>query len=89
MNNIKKHSSLYDNLPKYYIAGIRPVKMLGTEDGGLAIYALSWETGEFVLDMWFLAEIGKYNNDDIEEVSEEEFNKKVEELRRKIKEKKL
>lgn len=74
------------DLPKYYIAGLRPVKVARTEDGRLAAYALSWMTGEFALAMKYLAEIDKTRNNDVEEVSEEEFNRQVEEFRKRIKE---
>jgi hypothetical protein len=77
-----------DDLPRYYIVGERPVKMIRTEAGGLGAYALNWTTGEFVLAMKYLAEIYKIERDDVERIPEEEFNRKVEELRKKIKEKK-
>jgi len=76
------------DLPRYYIVGRRPVKVIETEDGGMAIYALSWKTGEFVLDMWYSAELDKAGNDDVEDVSDGEFTRKVEELRKKVQEKK-
>lgn len=50
------------DLPRYYIVGLRPVKVVETEERGMAIYALSWKTGEFVLDMWYLAELEKAGN---------------------------
>ena len=50
----------------------------------MAIYALSWMTGDFVLAMRYLAEIDKIDSDDVEEVFEEEFTKRVEELQKKI-----
>lgn len=77
-----------NDLPKYYLVDERPVKMVETEDGGLGAYALNWKTGEFVLAMKYLAEIYKIERDDVERVSEEEFNRKVEELRKEIKAKK-
>lgn len=79
-----------DDLPKYYIIGKgkRPVKMVRTEDGRLAVYALGWVTGEFSLAMHYWAEIDNVERYDVEEVSEEEFNKKVEEFRKKIRENK-
>lgn len=79
-----------DDLPKYYIIGKskRPVKIVRTEDGRLAVYALGPVTGEFSLAMHYLAEIDNVERYDVEEVSEEEFNRWVEELRKEIKEKK-
>ncbi len=79
-----------DDLPKYYIIGKgkRPVKIIGTDEGGLAIYALGWKTGEFALAMYYLAEIDNVERYDIEEVSEEEFDRQVEDFRKKIKEEK-
>jgi hypothetical protein len=77
-----------DDLPKYYIVGLSPVKVVETEDGGVGIYALNWKTGEFVLDMRYLAEIERIDSDDVEEISEEEFERKVEEFRKQNKRKK-
>ncbi|OQY89946.1 MAG: hypothetical protein B6D38_05110 [Anaerolineae bacterium UTCFX1] len=72
------------DLPRYYIVGLRPVKVIRTNDGGMAIYAFNWETGSFELAMKYLFRLEKARNDDVERVSEEEFSRKVEELRKEI-----
>lgn len=54
----------------------------------MAIYAFNWETGSFDLAMKYLFRLEKARNDAVERVSEEEFSRKVDEFRKKIKEKK-
>lgn len=68
----------------YYIVGIRPVKFVPNQEGGLGIYAYNWQTGEFDLAMEYLTRI-HFGKGDIEKVSEEEFEQQVEELRTKLK----
>jgi hypothetical protein len=68
----------------YYIVGIRPVKMVPNEEGGLGIFAYNWQTGEFDRAMEYLTQI-HFGKGDIEKVSEEDFEKQVEELRAKLK----
>ncbi len=52
----------------------------------MGIYAYNWQTGEFDLAMEYLTRI-YFGKGEIEQVSEEEFNKQVEALRAKLKEK--
>lgn len=54
----------------------------------MAIYAFNWETGSFDLAMKYLFRLEKARNDAVERVSEEKFSRKVDEFRKKIKEKK-
>jgi hypothetical protein len=71
--------------PEYYLAGKmhRPVKVIRTQEGGLGVYSLNWLTGEFQLDMYYLAELYKaYSDADL--VSEEEFSRRVNDIRREI-----
>lgn len=74
-------------LPKYYIVGERPVKMVKTEDNGLGVYAYDWETGDFVLDMKYLFRLLKASSHELEEVTEEKFNEEVEKKRLYLKKK--
>lgn len=64
----------------FYIFGDRPVKFVKTEDGGMDILAYEWESGTFIRDLDYLDRIW-YGND-VEEVSEEEFNEYVEKLKK-------
>jgi hypothetical protein len=77
-----------DDLPRYYILGGRPVKIVETENGGLGVYALSLMTGEFVLAMRYLAEVSKIDRDDVEQVSVDKFNEYVEKLLIELREEK-
>jgi hypothetical protein len=35
------------DLSQYYVFGLRPVKTVSTEDGGMEVFAYNWKTGEF------------------------------------------
>ncbi len=65
---------------EYFIVGIRPVKSVPTPEGGLGIYAYDWKTGQFVLAMEYLTRIFQ-GYGEIEQVSEEEFDRAVAALR--------
>ena len=67
-------------LPSYYIVGECPVKAIATPDGGMDVLAYDWRTGEVVRNMSFVAKIG-FGEGDVEVVSAEEFDRRVEELR--------
>ena len=68
----------------YMICGLRPVYSIPTMEGGLAIYAYQWESGEFALDMSYLTRLSGWPRDDDEEVSKEVFDAAVRELRSKL-----
>ncbi|MEO1053735.1 MAG: hypothetical protein AAFX87_24070 [Bacteroidota bacterium] len=69
--------------PLYCIVGLRPVKAFDTEDGGLDIHAFNWETKAFERHMEYLSVIYFGTQYDVEEVTKEEFDRYVEELRSK------
>lgn len=71
-------------LPRYYILGKRPVKIVETENGGMGAYGLNLETGEFELNMLYYLRVTKADNENAVRVSEEEFFARVEELRKEI-----
>ncbi len=71
--------------PLYCIVGARPVKALNTDDGGLGVYAYNWDSGAFELAMDYLERIYFGSQDEVEQVTREEFDLYVEELRTKIK----
>jgi hypothetical protein len=75
-------------LPRYYIVGDRPVKMLKTTDGGMGVYAYNWETGEFILEMKYLFRLLKASSHEVEQVTEQQFDDQVQKLRSRLKERK-
>ena len=64
----------------YYIVGLRPVKLVPTADGGLAVVKMDWETGVFEYGMEYLAR-AMSSDPDVDHVSEHEFIQHVEALR--------
>ena len=69
---------------EYFIVGIRPVYMERKSDGMvLKSLKFSWDNGEFVKDDEYWSRIIFGRIDEIDEVSEKEFWKYVEELRKK------
>lgn len=70
-------------LPHYSIVGMRPVKAVATGEGGMAILAYNWQSGEFDLAMDYLEPIF-FGKGEVEQVSEEVFEKYVEGLRQKL-----
>ena len=78
-------------LPSYYLVGVNLVKAVETDKGGMDILALDFKTGEFVRAMQYLSTIMMPEQTDLDmdtdELSEAEFNKKVEEIRKQIKKK--
>ena len=71
------------NLPEYYTVNDRPVKVISTLDGGVDVLVMNLKTGEFERNIDYLP----YGADawkDIDKFSEEQFNRYVEELRRRI-----
>lgn len=67
--------------PKYCIVGIRPVKAL-LEADGFGVYAFNWSSGKFDLDLSYIEKIYFGSMDDVEEVTEKEFEKYVEKLKK-------
>ena len=68
--------------PLYCIVGLRPVKALETQDGGLDVQAYNWDTKEFERHMEYFSVIYG-TQDDVEEVTKEEFDKYVKTLQEK------
>lgn len=63
--------------PMYCIVGERPVKAI-LEPDGFGVYALNWETGNFDLDLSYLERIYFGSMDEVEELSQDEFEKHIE-----------
>lgn len=68
----------------FMICGARPVFSALTAEGGLAVYAFDWETGEFTLDMSYLTRISGWPKDDDAEVTRAEFDEAVALLRQDL-----
>ena len=71
-------------LPLYAIVGDRPVKAERTEDGGMVLLAFDWETGELKPNGSYLTKIFTPNAE-TDFVDKRTFERKVAELRAKIK----
>jgi len=67
---------------RFYIVGDRPVKYIIDPDGGAGIYAFDWKTGDFTLAMFYLSRF-RGSMDDVESVTEKEFEEYVMKLRMK------
>ncbi len=67
-------------LPAYYIVGTRPVKLVRTADGGMDVLAFNQDTGDFERAMSFLGRVLQ-GEGDIDQVTEEEFDRQLEALR--------
>ncbi|MBN1803406.1 MAG: hypothetical protein JW891_17985 [Candidatus Lokiarchaeota archaeon] len=59
-------------LPRFFIFGRRPVKFIGTPDGGMDVLVFDWESGGFKRDLNYLSKYFEHSPE-IEEVSEEHF----------------
>jgi len=70
------------DLPIYCVDGSLPIKAVRTEDGGMEILVFDWDTGEFKRDLTYLTVAVWGDSDDVEYLSEEEFNSYVAKLRR-------
>jgi hypothetical protein len=68
------------DLPRFCIVGARPVKAVPTPDGGMDVLAYDWQTGDFKRDMSYVERIA-LPDEEVDIVSEEDFNRRVEELR--------
>ncbi len=72
------------DLPQYYVFGLRPVKIVGTEDGGMGVFAYNWQTGEFEVappDYLVRALTGE---GDVDKITEAQFEQHVKNLRAKL-----
>ena len=70
-------------LPSYFSVNRRPVKLVETEDGGMDVQALNYETGDFERQMKYLTRV-TLSDTDTDELSKEEFDALVEEHRAEI-----
>lgn len=68
-------------LPRYCIAGARPVKAVRTPEGGIDVLAYDWATGELTRDLDYLEHVLAPADHDVEFVSEAEFEAEVRRLR--------
>jgi hypothetical protein len=68
-------------LPHYCIVGDRPVKALATPEGGMTVLALNWQTGEFEKANEYATRIF-LQDVEVKTVSEKEFNKVVEKIKK-------
>jgi tetratricopeptide (TPR) repeat protein len=68
---------------RYFIAGLRPVKI---EDGpkGDREFAIDWKTGEFIKTDLYIKKIFRDHSPDIDEVDQATFEKRVAKIRAKI-----
>ena len=71
------------DLPLYCIIGDRPVKAIETESGGMVVMALNWKNGKFEREMKYLDRILS-GDIEVSVVDENDFEKKVEEIRAKL-----
>lgn len=67
--------------PRFCKVGDRPVKAL-LEDDGFGVYVFDWKTGNFILDLTYLEIIYFGRMNDVEILSEQEFNIYVEKLKK-------
>jgi hypothetical protein len=70
-----------DDLPQFFVYGRRPVKIIRTPEGRMAVLAYEWDTGEFVQDFRYYSRIFYGKHDDARQVLEDDFNRYVAELR--------
>lgn len=67
--------------PRFCKVGDRPVKAL-LEDDGFGVYVFDWDTGSFIMDLTYLERIYFGRMDDVEIITENEFNTYVEKLKK-------
>lgn len=70
------------DLPRYFIVGNRPVKFVGTEDGGMTVQVFDWNNGSFIRNLDYL--LKAIYSDDTQEVTKEQFLSHVDTLRKSI-----
>ena len=67
-------------LPRYFIVGIRAVKLIETNNGkNVGVFVYDEKIKDFVRNIDFLSRV--YESSESEEVTEEEFNAYVEKLK--------
>jgi hypothetical protein len=78
-------------LPIYAIVGARPVKAIPTAEGGMDVLVLDWDSGDFKRDMRYALclvagedEEEDISGMDVKILSEEEFEARVEEIRKRL-----
>jgi len=71
------------DLPKYFIVGRRPVKLIKPEEGGMDVLAYDWKTGDFQREMGYLTTV-LMGEGDVDQVSEQEFCQFVIELQTEL-----
>ena len=73
--------ALWNTLPRYFIVGERPVKVLRTRDGGVQLLAYDWTSGDFTSDPSYMSRIFFGDGSDVDEVAESDFEAQVEQLK--------
>jgi hypothetical protein len=68
---------------KHFIVGARPVRLVCHADGGLAVEAIDWKTGEMIRATEYLTRITG-GDVEVDEVSAEEFERAVAEIRARL-----
>jgi len=69
------------DLAKYYIVGINAIQISRDAQGQLGAFRYNPDTDDFELAMWSFNRIFFERGDDVESVTESEFEKYVQELR--------
>jgi hypothetical protein len=67
-------------LPRYCIVGLRPVKLIETEEGGMDCLAYDWDTGAFVRNMDYLTR-ASLPDSEVDVVTADAFDEAVAKLR--------
>jgi len=65
---------------RYFLVGIRPVRLRVLEDGGLTCESFDWNTGEMSRDLSYLTRVVMGYDAEVEEVSEDDLNAAVDQL---------
>lgn len=68
------------DLPRYYLLGILPIKLVPTPEGGMTVLRMSWESLAFEYGNEHLDRL-MLGTGDVERVTEDEFIQHVESLR--------
>lgn len=74
-------------LPRYFIVGDRPVKAVPTADGGMDLLAFDWDSGELIREMGYLTRVMLPGDPEVDEVSREQFERKLAELKARLRRK--
>ena len=65
---------------EFYLVNDRPVKLVGTPDGGLDVLAYDWATGGFTRDMTYLSRVSQPGAD-VDQLTEQQFEDHVRQLK--------